>query len=88
MRRGLLRLGIALCAVWFVFWTFAYVLDPQTSHSPAPGSPLALAIKWNVSVPCLVTILLLGCWVAAGFLDGEAMIPGAETLTRTKQVRI
>ena len=63
--RGLLRLGIGLFAVWFVFWTVAYVLDPQTSHSPAPGSPLALAARWQVFVPCLLAALPLAAWVAA-----------------------
>ena len=66
LRRGLARLGIALAAVWFVFWTCAYVLHPPSSLRPEPGFAARISGA-DVVLPCLAVAALLGVWVAAGF---------------------
>ena len=63
--RGLVRGAIAVVALWFVYWTFAYVIHPYTSLKPE----LAFIVRitaWSVVVPCLVTAIVLGVWVVAG----------------------
>ena len=67
MRRGCLRLAISLAAVWFVFWTGAYVMRPSSSVIPEPATFAIRIAAWRVVVPCLIAILGLGAWVAIGF---------------------
>jgi hypothetical protein len=67
VRRGFLRLAISLAALWLVFWNFAYVMGRHSSLSPEPATFVLRISAWNVVVPCLVTTLLLGTWVAFGF---------------------
>jgi hypothetical protein len=65
LQRGLLRLGIASVTVWFVFWTFAYVIHPITSLRPEPSFANRVT-GWSVVMPCLIATVILGTWVAAG----------------------
>jgi hypothetical protein len=67
VRRGFLRLVISLAGLWLVFWNFAYVMRPFSSLIPEPASFAIRISAWNVVLPCLVTTLLLGAWVAFGF---------------------
>jgi hypothetical protein len=69
LRRGMVRLAIGASALWFVFWTFAYVLHPPSSLNPEPAFAIRIS-TWGVVVPCVVAALLLGAWIAAGFLSG------------------
>ena len=70
LRRGLVRLTAGAVAVWFVFWTFAYVVDPDTVLKPE----LAFAARvtaWHVVVPCLAAAFPLAGWIGAGFRRDE-----------------
>ena len=67
LRRGSLRLGALAAALFFVFWTFAYVVQPYSSIKPQPASFADRIGGWNVVVPCAVVALLVGVWAAAGF---------------------
>ncbi len=62
-RKGLRRLGLGLVMVWFVFWTFAYVLHSLTSVSQA--SPPAFSPSTDLALAA--TLLLLAPWVVIGF---------------------
>lgn len=70
LRRGLVRLGIGVAVLWFVFWTFAYVLHPPSTLNPDPGFTTRVTAP-GVVVPCLLAILVLGAWVWIGFRSGE-----------------
>jgi len=63
-RQGIIRLGIGLVLLWFVFWTFAYVMRPHTSDNPrVPEAPFSLITQ-------LAMVLATGCigpWVVAAF---------------------
>jgi hypothetical protein len=67
LRRGLLRLGIGCAAVWFVFWTCAYVIGPHTSLTPEPASFVIGVTAWSVLAPCLIAAVVLSIWAGAGF---------------------
>jgi hypothetical protein len=67
LRRGCVRLGIGLTVLWFVFWSCAYVIHPYTSLIPQPASFARLIMAWGILVPCVMTALLLACWITAGF---------------------
>jgi len=71
LRRGCVRLAISVAAVWFVFWTCAYVLKPYSSLIPEPASFALRISAWSVFAPCLVVTLLLAAWVAVGFWSKE-----------------
>lgn len=62
-RTGLLRLGFGLVMLWFVFWTFAYVLYSRAAENQA--APPAFSLSSEIAVAA--ALLLLGPWVAAGF---------------------
>lgn len=64
LRQAFVRLGVGLAALWFVFWTCAYVIDPYTSLMPAPKTFLLLVTSWGVLVPCLTTAVAVAFWVA------------------------
>jgi hypothetical protein len=70
LRRGLVRLAIGVSALWFVFWTFAYVLHPPSSLNPEPAFTARVAAP-GVVVPCLIALLVLGAWVWVGFRSAE-----------------
>lgn len=65
LRRGFLRLGIGLAALWFVFWTCAYVINPYTSLKPEPAFAIRVT-AWSVLAPCLLASVVFGGWIAAG----------------------
>ena len=66
--RGLLRLAVAITAVWFLFWTYAYILNPTEGHSADPTSGLMVRFAdWKILIPCLVVAVVLGIWAIAGF---------------------
>ena len=67
LRRGFLWLGIACAAVWFVFWTFAYVIGSHTSLTPEPASVVMRVTAWRVLGPSLIVAIVLAGWIAAGF---------------------
>lgn len=67
LRRGFLRLGISLVVLWLVFWTFAYVLNPQSSIKPGPATFAIRVMAWGVSGPCLLGAVILGIWTVVGF---------------------
>ena len=64
LERGFLRLGISLATLWFVFWTFAYVMRPHASdNTPAPHPVLPLTAQL-----VLIGGAILGVpWIAGGF---------------------
>ena len=69
LQRGLVRLAISAVTVWFVFWTFAYVLDPYSSLKPEMAYADRVT-SWMVMAPCVVTAVLLAVWTAAGLRSG------------------
>ena len=63
-RRGFVRLGIGLFALWLVFWTCAYILRPQASEN-AQSLPPALTLPTDL---ILIAAVILGLpWVVSGF---------------------
>jgi hypothetical protein len=67
LHRGYVRLGIGLTVLWFVFWSSTYVIHPYTSLIPQPASFALLIMAPGIIVPCVMTALLLACWITAGF---------------------
>ena len=66
--RGLLRLAMAITGVWFVFWTYAYILNPAEGHSSEPNPGLmARFADWKILIPCIIVGVVLGIWAVAGF---------------------
>ncbi len=64
LRRGLARLAIVLWALWFIYWTFAYVAQPRVSESaPAPTGELSLA----AGIALIAGAFLGLWWIFAGF---------------------
>jgi hypothetical protein len=63
LRRGFVRLGIGLAALWFVFWTCAYVMRPLASESAQ--LPPALSPTTDIA---LVAAVIVGLpWIVLGF---------------------
>lgn len=62
-RRGLLRLVSGLVMLWFVFWTFAYVLYSRAAENQE--SPPAFSLSTDLALAA--TLLLLVPWTLAGF---------------------
>ena len=62
-QRGLARLGLSLALLWFVFWTFAYVLVPRASEN----APLEPAWSPTTKIALAAAAALAAPWVAAGF---------------------
>jgi len=71
LQRGLLRLGIGIAVVWFVFWTCAYVIHPYSSVRPEPASWVIRVTAWSVLMPCLIAASILGGWIAAAFRSNQ-----------------
>ena len=63
LHRGLVRLGLSLALTWFVFWTFAYVLQTRSSENAQQQPALTPATK----IAVLATALLSLPWVVSGF---------------------
>jgi drug/metabolite transporter (DMT)-like permease len=64
LRRGLFRLGLGLVWVWFVFWTFAYVIPSVRSENQGPPpSPFSS----RTDIAAIVAALLIAPWVVTGF---------------------
>lgn len=62
LRRGLLRLGMALAVAWFVLWTFVYVLRPTTEgHRDVPPLPRGTVLA------LIGAGLAGGVWAVSGF---------------------
>ena len=64
LRRGLLRLALGSTALWFVFWTLAYVLHAPSSEmsESLPPALTPLTAIWLIGA----AVLLLP-WIAFGF---------------------
>ena len=67
LRLGFRRMGISLVVLWLVFWTFAYVLNPQSPIKPGPATFAIRVMAWGVSGPSLIAAVILGVWTAMGF---------------------
>ncbi|HEV2098068.1 MAG TPA: hypothetical protein VGR45_03985 [Stellaceae bacterium] len=64
IRRGFIRLGLGLFALWLLFWTCAYILKPQASEN-AQSLPPALTLPTDL---ILIAAVILGLpWVVSGF---------------------
>ena len=71
--RGLLRLAVALIGVWFIFWTYAYILAEPGTHGPQTTAEiLALFTDWRLLIPSIAVAFVLGSWAFAGFRRGSA----------------
>jgi hypothetical protein len=63
LRRGFVRLGIGLAVLWFVFWTFAYVMRPLASENAQPLP--ALSPTTDIA---LIAVAIAGLpWIVSGF---------------------
>ncbi len=62
-RKGLQRLGLGLVMVWFVFWTFAYVLYQRSAENQV--APPAFSLSTDLALAA--ALLLLTPWVVTGF---------------------
>ena len=62
-RRGLPRLGLGLVMLWFVFWTFAYVIYSTAAENRE--SPAAFSLTTDFALAA--ALLLLVPWIALGF---------------------
>jgi hypothetical protein len=76
-RPGLVRLGIGLAVLWFVFWTFGYVMRPHASDNPrVRENPFSLITQ----LAMVIAVGFVGPWVIAGFqLGPERLGRGAAT---------
>ena len=61
--RGLRRLALGLVALWFVFWTFAYVLFSRAAENQAV--PPAFSLSTDLALAA--SVLLLAPWIVLGF---------------------
>ena len=62
-RRGLARLALSLMLLWFVFWTFAYVIVSRRSEN----APLEPAWSPTTKIALIAAAALAAPWIAAGF---------------------
>jgi len=63
LRRGFLRLAISLGVLWFVYWTFAYVLGIRHSENqPISGGPLA----WQTVLAVIAAAAVALAWIVSG----------------------
>ena len=62
-RRGLPRLGWGLVMLWFVFWTFAYVLYSRAAENQV--EPPAFTLSTDLALAA--ALILMGPWVVGGF---------------------
>lgn len=64
LRRGVVRLGLGLVWVWFVFWTFAYVISSMRSENQGPP-PSSFSSRNEIAA--LVAAILIAPWIVTGF---------------------
>ena len=74
---------MGLGVLWFVFWTFAYVIHPYSSLKVEPTFTIRIT-AWSVVVPCLVSAVILGGWIAAGFRSKWDYTGVLTSLTRAR----
>lgn len=65
--RGLVRLAVVLAVLWFVYWSFVYVLRPRAAEN-APYSDLTLASPMGIAlaIALIVGAVAGAAWVRAG----------------------
>lgn len=68
LRRGMLRLGLCLAALWLVFWTCAYVLRPRVSENGPPPPP---ALSPSTDLALIAVAVVAVPWVVSGFRDSD-----------------
>ena len=66
LQRGFVRLAIAVAAVWFTFWTTAYVFIPYTTLRADPSFAERVT-AWSVVAPSIAAAVILGIWTVVGF---------------------
>ena len=71
LRRGFLRLGFGSALLWFVFWTFAYVLKPPLFE----GTPTPAVFSLSTAAAILAIVILVAPWIASGFQGRNAQLP-------------
>ena len=65
--RGLIRLGIVATALWFVYWTIAYVIRvPRSESDPFPGPIPPLATDLILAPLIIAAVILALWWVGRG----------------------
>jgi hypothetical protein len=64
------RLAIGLTVLWFVFWTFAYIISPRVSEN-APLPPSLLSLPTDIVL--VLVAALAGLWVVYGFRPNYRM---------------
>ena len=62
-RRINLRLGVTVAALWFVFWTFSYVLRPYRSEN----APTLAMLPLTTQIALVVAFAFIGPWLVSGF---------------------
>jgi hypothetical protein len=66
--RGFVRLGVLLTALWFVYWTAAYVIRvPRSESDPFPGPVPSLTTGLILAPLVLAGVILALKWIADGF---------------------
>jgi hypothetical protein len=71
-RGAMLRLGAALMILWFVFWTFTYVLRSNRSESaPMPDAMPPLSAQ----IALVFALAIVGPWVISGFRSAVGKRP-------------
>jgi len=64
LRRGFIRVGLGLAALWLVFWTCAYVIGaPQFENATAPAPSLSL----TMDIVLTGSAILILMWIVSGF---------------------
>jgi len=82
-RQGIIRLGIGLVLLWFVFWTFAYVMRPHLSDNPrVPETPFSLVTQ----LAMVLATGFIGPWVVAGFRSGSERTGTARVVTKRREL--
>jgi hypothetical protein len=83
LRQGFIRLGLGLFALWFLFWTLAYVIHPFTSLRSEPTFAVRVT-AWSVIVPCLTSAVIFAGWIVAGFRPNPDNGQAQASLTRAR----
>lgn len=65
LHRGLLRLGVSLWLLWFVYWTCAYIIRTPPAENRAAPLPLS---TYLALAPLLIAAATTAIrWILAGF---------------------
>lgn len=67
LRRCLLRLGLGLVWVWFVYWTCANVVTAPSAETAA--APPAFSMGTEIAV--IVAAMIVAPWIVLGFRSGS-----------------